>query len=134
MAIAWNYELLLSGTTGVSVIDPFVFVGGKTRFTVAALVALGIAILVYLYTELLARSSFSRVLKAIRDAEVSANVYSKDIVKARAQTLIIGGDIAAVSGSLWALYTGNMKAATYTRLTRTFWLWAFMMLGGRETT
>jgi len=100
MAIAWNYELLLSGTTGVSVIDPFVFVGGKTRFTVAALVALGIAILVYLYTELLARSSFSRVLKAILDAEVAANVYSKDIVKARAQTLIIGGDIAAVSGSL----------------------------------
>jgi branched-chain amino acid transport system permease protein len=130
MTIAWNYEPLVGGTTGVSVIDPFVFVGGKTRFTVAALVALGIAILVYLHAELLARSPFSRVLKAIRDAEVAANVYGKDIVKVRAQTLIIGGAIAAVAGALWALYTGSMKATTYTRLTWTFWPWAFMMLGG----
>jgi branched-chain amino acid transport system permease protein len=70
------------------------------------------------------------MLKAIRDAVVATNVYGKDIIKAGAQTLIIGGAKAAVAGELWALYTGSMKATTYTRLTWTFWPWAFMMLGG----
>jgi branched-chain amino acid transport system permease protein len=78
--------------------------------------------------ELLARSPSSRALKAIRDAEVTANVYVKDIVKSSGG--YNGGDIAAVAGALWALYTGIMKATTYTRLTWTFWPWAFMMLGG----
>ncbi|NAZ11138.1 MAG: hypothetical protein GU361_00185 [Desulfurococcales archaeon] len=70
-----------------------------------------------MYVEILAHSPFSRMLKAIRDAEVAANIYGKDIVKAGAQTLIIGGAIAAVAGALWALYTGSMKATTYTRVT-----------------
>ncbi|MCS7099942.1 MAG: hypothetical protein NZ925_06345, partial [Sulfolobales archaeon] len=65
-----------------------------------------------------------------RDAEVAASVYGKDIVKIRTQTLIIGGSIAAIAGALWAFFTGSMKATTYTRLTWTFWPWAFMMLGG----
>ncbi|MEM1719716.1 MAG: hypothetical protein QW432_05105 [Desulfurococcaceae archaeon] len=34
------------------------------------------------------------------------------------------------AGALWALYAGSMKAVTYTRLTWTFWPWAFLMLGG----
>ena len=131
MNIAWNYDPLVGGTTGVWVIDPFRFVGaGGARFTFSALFILVVAIAVFIYAELLARSPFGRVLKAVRDAEVAAGVYGKDIVRIRTQTLIIGGAIAAVAGALWALFTGSMKAYTYTRLTWTFWPWAFMMLGG----
>jgi branched-chain amino acid transport system permease protein len=131
MNIAWNYDPLVGGTTGVWVIDPFRFVGtGGTRFTFSALLILTIAIAVFLHAELLARSPYGRALKAIRDAEIAASVYGKDIVKMRAHTLIIGGAIAALAGALWALFTGSMKANTYTRLTWTFWPWAFMMLGG----
>jgi branched-chain amino acid transport system permease protein len=115
----------------VWVVDPFRFVGaGGARFTFSALFILVVAIAVFIYAELLARSPFGRVLKAVRDAEVAAGVYGKDIVRIRTQTLIIGGAIAAVAGALWALFTGSMKAYTYTRLTWTFWPWAFMMLGG----
>ncbi len=131
MTIAWNYDPLVGGTMGIWVVDPFRFVGaGGARFTFAALFILLVAVLVYAYAELLARSPFGRVLKAVRDAEVAASVYGKDIVKLRTQTLIVGGAIAAVAGALWAFFTGSMKAATYTRLTWTFWPWAFMMLGG----
>jgi len=56
----------------------------------------------YLYVEILAHSPFSRMLKAIRDAGLATNVYGKDIVKAGAQTLIIGGAKAAVADALWA--------------------------------
>jgi branched-chain amino acid transport system permease protein len=131
MNIAWNYDPLVGGTTGVWVVDPFRFVGaGGARFTFSALFILVVAIVVFIYAELLARSPFGRALKAVRDAEVAASVYGKDIVGIRTQTLIIGGAIAATAGALWALFTGSMKAYTYTRLTWTFWPWAFMMLGG----
>jgi len=129
MNISWNYEPLVGGTTGVNVPDFFRFLGAA-RFTGAALIILGIAGLTFFVVERYARSPFGRMLKAVRDSEIAASVYGADIAKVRAQTLTIGGAIAAVGGALWALYTGSMKAVTYTRLTWTFWPWAFMMLGG----
>jgi branched-chain amino acid transport system permease protein len=128
-SIAWNYQPLVGGTMGVYMINPFAFVGGGSS-SLIALITLAIAITLYLYAEILARSPFVRMLKAIRDSETAAEVYGKNVVKARSQTLIIGGSIAAVGGALWAIYTGRMSAASYTRLTWTFWPWAFMMLGG----
>jgi branched-chain amino acid transport system permease protein len=130
VTIAWNYEPLVGGTTGVFVIDPFIFTGPAMRFTIAAFITLIVALALYVYTELLVRSPYGRMLKAIRDSEIAAGIYGKDIVKAKKQILIIGGAMAAVAGALWALFTGSMKAVTYTRLQWTFWPWAFMMLGG----
>ena len=130
VTIAWNYDPLVGGTTGVFVIDPFIFVGPAMRFTIAAFITLVVALAVYVYAELLVRSPYGRMLKAVRDAEIAAGIYGKDIIKVRKQVLIIGGAIAAMAGALWALFTGSMKAATYTRLQWTFWPWAFMMLGG----
>jgi branched-chain amino acid transport system permease protein len=128
-SIAWNYQPLVGGTAGVYMVNPFAFVGSGSS-SLAALITLTIAISIYIYAEILARSPFVRMLKAIRDSEVASEVYGKNIVKARAQTLVIGGAIAAVAGALWATYTGRMNVASYTRLTWTFWPWAFMMLGG----
>ncbi len=125
------YDPLAGGTAGIVVPDVFRFVGtGEIRFLGSTLIIFGIAFLVYLYVQSLARSPFGRALRAMRDNELAAKVYGKDIVKLRAQTLIIGGALAAIGGALWALYTGSFKALTYNRLTWTFWPWAFMMLGG----
>lgn len=130
VTIAWNYEPLVGGTTGVFVVDPLAFVGPEWRFTLAALTTLSVSLLVYVYAELLVRSPYGRALKAARDSEVAACVYGKDIVKLRKQVLIIGGAIAGLAGALWSFFTLSMKAYTYNRLQWTFWPWAFMMLGG----
>ncbi|HID72378.1 TPA: branched-chain amino acid ABC transporter permease, partial [Candidatus Micrarchaeota archaeon] len=129
--IAWNYQPLVGATQGVLVPDPFRCLGaGPVRFMGATFIILGIAVLVFLYVEALSRSPFGRALKAMRDSELAATVYGKDVAKLRAQALVIGGALAAVGGALWALYTGSMKASTYNRLVWTFWPWAYMMLGG----
>ena len=129
--IAWNYEPLVGATQGVLVPDPFRWIGtGTVRFVSATFIILGIAVLVFLYVERLGSSPFGRTLKAMRDAEVAAKVYGKDIPKLRAQALITGSAIAAIGGALWAFYVGSMKAVTYNRLVWTFWPWAYMMLGG----
>ncbi len=129
--IAWNYEPLVGATEGVMVPDPFRCIGaGPIRFLSATLIILGIAILIFLYVERLGRSPFGRALKAMRDAEIAAKVFGKDIPRLRAQALMTGSALAAIGGALWAFYVGSMKAITYNRLVWTFWPWAYMMLGG----
>lgn len=128
--IAYNYEPLAGGTRGVFVIDPFSFVGPERRFLAATLIITVIALLSYAFVEYLTRSPYGRLLRAARDAEIAAETYGVDIVKLRAQVLIIGGALASIAGSLYTLYSGGFFALTYTRLTWTFWPWAFMMLGG----
>lgn len=134
--IAWNYQPIVGATQGVFIPDPFRFICkafddiGTVRFVSATFITLGIAILIFLLVEKLGRSPFGRALKAMRDSEVAAKAYGKDIPKLRAQALITGSALAAIGGALWAFYTGTMKAITYNRLIWTFWPWAYMMLGG----
>lgn len=134
--LGWNYHLIIGGTEGIFVPDPFRWAQGLSawwpgaRTDITVITILVIAFLTLIYLEMLAKSPFGRALKAMRDDELAAKVYGKDIVKLRAQTLIIGSAIAAVGGALWALYVGSVKAVTYNRLTWTFWPWAYMMLGG----
>jgi branched-chain amino acid transport system permease protein len=129
--VSWYYSPIAGGTQGVSIPDVFRWIGtGPERYIGMVLILLGIALLVFVFVEALIRSPFGRALKAMRDSELAAVVYGKDVVKLRAETLIVGGALAAIGGALWALNTGSFKAVTYTKLTWTFWPWAYMMLGG----
>jgi len=131
MIVGWNYDPIVGGTQGVNVPDVFRWVGaGTPRFLAATFTVLGLAILVLIFVERLVRSPFGRALKAMRDAELAAKVYGKDIVKLRSHALILGSALAAIGGALYIMYVGSCKAITFTRLTWTFWPWAFMMLGG----
>lgn len=66
----------------------------------------------------------------VRDCDVAAAVCGKDIVRIRTQSLMIGSALAAVGGALYVIYAGTCTAIGFTRLTWTFWPWAYMMLGG----
>jgi branched-chain amino acid transport system permease protein len=129
--IAWNVDPIAGGTQGVNVPDVFRWIGvGPERYLGVVLILIGFGLVVFIFVERLIRSPFGRALKAMRDSEVAATAYGKDIVRLRAQALMVGGALAAIGGALWAFYTGSFKAVTYTRLTWTFWPWAYMMLGG----
>lgn len=127
--IAWNWDPLVGATEGINVPN-FLSWAGEPKFINATIVLLVFAIAVFIYVEILAKSPYGRVLKAMRDSPVASGVYGKDIVKFRAYTLVIGGALAGIAGALYAIYVGVMNASAYTRLTWTFWPWAFMMLGG----
>ncbi len=129
MLIAQNYDPIVGATQGVSVPDPFRW-ARPYSFEAALIIALILAGLTFIFFEMLVRSPFGRALKAMRDDEVAAKVYGKDIVKLRTYALIIGSAFAAMAGAYYTMYIGSCKAFTYTRLTWTFWPWAFMMLGG----
>ena len=129
--IAENYQPIVGATQGVFVPNVYGWVGaGSVQFTFRIVVMMILAGLVFIYVERLSKSPFGRALKAMRDSEMAAKVYGKNIPRLRGYTLMIGGALAAIGGALYAFYSGSMDARTYDRLTWTFWPWAFMMLGG----
>jgi branched-chain amino acid transport system permease protein len=87
-------------------------------------------LLIFVFVNKLTRSPFGRTLKMIRDNDLSAAAAGKDVVRIRTQALVIGSAIAAIAGGLYVLYTGTATAMSFTRLSWTFYPWAFMMLGG----
>lgn len=129
MLISLYYSPIIGGTTGVMVPDPFRWTGPQ-RFVAATLILLGLSLLILAVVERLTKSPFGRALRAMRDSEIAVTVYGRDVAKLRTHALIAGAAIAALGGALYSFYTGSCIASTYTRVTWTFWPWAFMMLGG----
>ena len=128
--IGYNYEDLVGGTLGISVPDPFKWVGGDLRYLLATIVIVAVAAIIFIYTETLARSPLGRALKAVRDDEVAAAALGKDVVRLRMKSLMVGSAIAAVGGALYAFLAGSVPALAYNRVTFTFWPWVMVIMGG----
>ncbi|GBC68655.1 hypothetical protein HRbin01_00338 [archaeon HR01] len=128
--IGYNYEPLVGGTLGISLPNVFAWAGGEFRFIVATALILLVALGVYLYAELLVRSPLGRLLRAVRDNEVTAESLGKDVTSLRMKTLVVGSAISAIAGCLYALYTGGVIATTYNRVSWTFWPWVMVIMGG----
>lgn len=129
MWVGHNWTLLVGGSVPANVPDPFRLFG-TARFSVIVPVFFVIAVLIFIYLNKLTQSPFGRNLRMLRDNDLSANAAGLNIVKVRTQSLVIGATIAAIGGGLYVIYTGSVAAIGLTRLTFTFWPWAYMMLGG----
>ncbi|MEM2430252.1 MAG: branched-chain amino acid ABC transporter permease, partial [Nitrososphaerales archaeon] len=129
LIIGYNYPELVGGTLGVSVPDPFVW-AGKYRFLLITIFMLFIALLVFIYLQLLTKSPLGRLLRAIRDNENAALAFGKDVIKIRMKVIILSSAIAALGGALYAFYTSNVIATAYQRVSWTFWPWVMVILGG----
>ena len=128
--IGYNYEDLVGGTLGISVPDPFRWIGGELRYALATSIIVVIAAAIFVYVERLSRSPLGRTLRAIRDDEISAEAYGKDVVKFRMKVLMTGSAIAAVGGALYAFLSGSVTAIGYDRVVYTFWPWVMVVIGG----
>ncbi len=129
MWVGHNWKMMVGGSTPVTVPDPFRIFGGD-RFMAIVLVIFVIALLIYFYLTRLTKSPFGRTLRMVRDNDVAAAAAGIDVRQVRTRSLVIGAAIAAIGGGLYVMYTGSMASIGFTKLTFTFWPWAFMMLGG----
>jgi branched-chain amino acid transport system permease protein len=127
--IGRNYEPLVGGPYGVRVPDPFRW-AGEFRYTVSALLILGISLVVLFYLEISVRTPLGRMLRAVRDNEDVAESLGKDVTRIRMKTIIIASVIAAIGGALYAFNTSNVVSTAYTRATWTFWPWVIVIIGG----
>ncbi len=93
-------------------------------------IVLAIMTLVYLAIERGIRSPWGRVLRAIREDEVSTGMSGKDIFGFKMQSLILGAMIMGIGGALYAHYVRAIQPSTFTPLFGTFIIWVMLMLGG----
>ncbi len=128
--IADNWQPLIGGSMGVRIPDPFRWVGSQYRPLAVLLTVLATAAVIFLYLQYLGRSPLGRVLKAMRENELSASVHGKDVVRLRTKTLIVGFAIAAISGALNSLWTVSVSPKDFERVRHTFMPWVMVIIGG----
>lgn len=107
---------------------PFAWMGeaGKYAYTVLVWVIAG---LVYLAVQKMTNSPWGRALKSVRDDELAAEVYGKNIARVKAQAMAVGSALAALAGVLYVFHVGGVFAADFIPLP-TFLVIAMVMLGG----
>jgi branched-chain amino acid transport system permease protein len=86
--------------------------------------------IIYFMIERGIRSPWGRVLRAIREDEVSASMSGKAIFNFKMQSLIFGSMIMGVGGALYAHYTKAISPDVFTPLYGTFIIWVMLMAGG----
>ncbi|RLA93823.1 MAG: branched-chain amino acid ABC transporter permease, partial [Deltaproteobacteria bacterium] len=85
---------------------------------------------VYVAIERAIRSPWGRVLKAIREDEISAAMSGKDVFLFKMQSLVLGSMIMGIGGALYAHYTRAISPDVFTPLYGTFIIWVMLMAGG----
>lgn len=115
----WTWLSNLTGILGARVPQ-------KVLLLLMVLVALGVT---YILAEILLRSPYGRVLKAIREDEEVAESLGKNVFAYKLQSLAIGSVVASVAGALLAwnniFFTPSRFLPIYT-----FYAWIIIVMGG----
>lgn len=78
------------------------------------LLAAAFTLVSYILCEMLRRSPFGRMLRAIRDDEIAASVFGYSVFLMKMKSFVFGGILAALAGSLTILYVGGFAPAGWT--------------------
>jgi branched-chain amino acid transport system permease protein len=89
-----------------------------------------ILVILYLATERAIRSPWGRVLRAIREDEVSASMSGKKISSFKMQAFVFGAMVMGIGGALYAHYTKAISPDVFTPLYGTFIIWVMVIAGG----
>jgi len=93
-------------------------------------VVLIVVLLIYVAVERAIRSPWGRVLRAVREDEISASMSGKNVFSFKLQSLIFGAMIMGIGGALYAHYTKTISPDVFTPLYGTFIIWVMLMAGG----
>ncbi len=94
------------------------------------IIVLIVMAVIYFLIERSIRSPWGRVLRAIREDEVSASMSGKNIYVFKMQALIFGAMVMGVGGALYAHYSRAISPSVFTPLYGTFIIWVMLMSGG----
>ena len=94
------------------------------------IIVLLILVVVYLLIERAIRSPWGRVLRAVREDEVSAAMSGKDIFNFKMQSLVFGSMVMGAAGALFAHYNKAVSPDIFTPLYGTFIIWVMLIAGG----
>ena len=130
-----NYRPLLNGDAGLSLI-PTPLHGGNVFSVqsagyqwVFAVVAVVLALGVYLFVRRITASPYGRSLRAMRDNDTVADSLGKNLLWLRTTMLVVGGAIAGLSGGILVTYVTTWSPAAW-GYAETVVLFAAVIIGG----
>ncbi len=128
--VAMNESWLTNGSLGIAAIPrPFIDLGtGSAETAFLGIVVACNAIVIVLVRHLLG-SPFGRLIRAIRDNEVTVLSLGKSPATTKIKVLVIGGAIAGLAGALYAHYITYVVPDQFLPVL-TFYVWMALILGG----
>ena len=85
---------------------------------------------VYRLSETALKSPWGRMMRAIRDNEVSAEAMGKDVKSKHLQVFILGSAVVGIAGAMLTTLDGQFTPASYQPLRFTFLIWVMVIIGG----
>ena len=129
-SILYNWVSLTRGPYGISGIPRPKILGFQISNLFEFFIFSSIlSLLCFLLTWLIKRSPFGRTLKAIREDEVAAAALGKNIPRFKTFAFAISGGLAAIPGSLFAVYMRYIDPTSFTLLESVFIISA-LIIGG----
>lgn len=129
-SLMYNLVGLTRGPYGIAGIPkPSIFGLAFDSIPLFFILAVFIAGIVILVSLTLYRSPFGRVLKAIREDEVVALSLGKNIAALKMQSFAIAAGIAAIAGSMYAVYVTYIDPTSFT-IDESIFIIAVVLVGG----
>ncbi|KDE38959.1 Branched-chain amino acid transport system permease protein LivM [Nitrincola lacisaponensis] len=129
-----NSDWLTRGTLTVSPLPWPVPGAGEVGFVMARSLYLSVtAVLIAIIFYLLHRAyngPWGRMMRAIRDNELSSSAMGKDVNQRRLEVFILGCVLMGIGGAALATFNGIFDPNGYLPLNHTFLVWVMVILGG----
>ncbi len=129
-SILYNWVDLTRGPYGIPGIPrPYVFglrLDSIPLFCILAIIFCGIVVLI---SRLLYSSPYGRVLKGIREDEIVMLSLGRDTTKFKISAFAIAAGLAAISGSLYAVYVTYIDPTSFT-LDESIFILSIILVGG----
>jgi branched-chain amino acid transport system permease protein len=127
--IAANTGGIAGGTIGSFIPNYFAWYQGE-QMVILALVILVVGLAAYIIINTMVNSPFGRLMRSVRDNEMTLQSTGKNVTQLRSQVMMFGSGIMALSGVLLAFYYSYVQYNMYSRVDYTFWPWLMITIGG----
>ena len=122
-AVLENEEAIGGGVNGTLGISPLT---SRGRFV---FVLIGLVVLVFWVFERIRTSQFGRVMRAIREDELLARTFGKNVYGFQLQVMAVSGAVAGIAGAAYAHWIGFVSPDAFL-FTETFIVWIVLVVGG----
>ena len=109
--------------------DPVGFSSIFVKICYAGLFITMLLIVLWL-SETALKSPWGRMMRAIRDNEVSANAMGKNVTKRHLQVFVLGSVVVGLAGAMLTTLDGQLTPTSYQPLRFTFLIWIMVIVGG----
>ena len=124
-----NIPSISGGTLGMFIPNIFQWYPGD-RTLLTAVVTLLVGMISFFIFRTMLNSPYGRLMRAIRENEVTVGSVGKNVVGIRRNILMFASGVTALAGTLLAFYFSFVVEANYQRAFWTYWPWLMLILGG----